>query len=114
MTTTTAQALAEFVLELKEPHPQQLGPGVARRFDGSMLVPELQGQVVEVDEETYWYYLEALPPHYFDGRDFCFAEGFMSFVFFFVRRGRYFARKLTEAETQKFCLLAEIASPGRG
>lgn len=112
MTTTNSQALAEFIFELKEPYPQPLDLGGARRFDRTILVPEQPCQVVEVDEETYWYYLEVLPPHYFDGRDFCFAEGFMPYLFFWMRNKRYFVRQLTDGETRTFCMLAGIPLPG--
>jgi hypothetical protein len=30
---------------------------------------------VEIDEKTYWYFLETLPPRFMRENYFCFAEG---------------------------------------
>ncbi|MBI1826052.1 MAG: hypothetical protein HY287_02470 [Planctomycetes bacterium] len=112
MTTTDTQALADFIRELTSPQPTPLDPAVIKRVNGIVPMPDKPGRVKEIDEETYWWFLEVLPPHYFDGWDFCFAEGFMPYLFFFVRRGRYYVRQLTNDETHRFCQLGNIPLPG--
>ena len=70
------------------------------------------GAVWEVDEETYFYYLEVLPPQFMDARCYCFAEGAESYLLFWRRDDRYFARQLTMAETEAISKLAGIPLPG--
>ena len=70
-----------------------------------MLSPELPA---EIDEETYFWFLEALPPGFMQGSCFCFAEGTEPFRLFWQRNGRYFVRSLDWHQTQSFCRLAGI------
>lgn len=112
MTTMTNQTLAQFIREVMQPNPEPLdedGP----RHHGLVPIPESAGRVVEIDEETYWWFLEVLPPYYMEGNRFCFAEGFVPFHFFFMRGERYFVRLLTWDETRTFCRLADVPLPGR-
>ena len=112
MTTTNTQTLGEFIRELTSPEPIPLDPDGIRQADGLMLMPDMPGPVIEIDEETYWWFLEVLPPHYLDGWTYCFAEGFTPYLFFFKRRGRFYVRRLTGVETRRFCQLAGIPMPG--
>ena len=61
------------------------------------------GRINEITEETYWYFLEVLPPRLFNGNRFCFAEGDEPLRLFWSRTGRYFCRQLTREETHRVC-----------
>ena len=67
------------------------------------------GQVCEIDEKTYWYFLELLPPRWMDGHWFAFGEGAGPFRLFWQMQGRYFARELTDDETRTFCKLSGVS-----
>ena len=66
------------------------------------------GRIVEVNADTYWWYLEILPPRWIDGDAFCFAEGMEPLRLFWRRGSRYFCRQLNWEETFTFCDLAGI------
>lgn len=69
------------------------------------------GRIHEIDQETYWWFLECLPPRYLSGGVFAFAEGAEP-IRLFARDGqRYLVRQLTWEETQAFCGLAGIPLP---
>jgi hypothetical protein len=69
------------------------------------------GVACVIDEETYDYFLEVLPPKYM-GRGFAFAEGAEPLRYFWhVKPASYFCRQLTWDETQDFCRLAGISLP---
>ena len=50
-------------------------------------------------EETYYYFLEVLPPQYQNGNVFAFAEGTEELRVFWRSKGQYFCRQLTWDET---------------
>ena len=62
----------------------------------------------EIDEETYFWFLEILPPRFMLGSYFCFAEGIEPFRFFWRRNGRHFVRSLDWQQTMNLCRLAAI------
>ncbi|RUL84589.1 hypothetical protein [Tautonia sociabilis] len=64
------------------------------------------GQIIAVDEETYWEFLEVLPPRWQAGGQFCFAEGSEAFIYFWRTGEEHFARRLTDEETDTVCRLA--------
>ena len=64
------------------------------------------GKVHEIDEKTYWYFLELLPPRWMNGNWFAFGEGAGPFRLFWQVRDAYFARELTDEETRMFCQLS--------
>ena len=66
------------------------------------------GLIHEVDEETYDWFLECLPPKYQSGGFYAFAEGAEPLKLFWRRDGRFFVRPLTDQETNEFCRLARI------
>jgi hypothetical protein len=66
------------------------------------------GRIAEVSEETYWHFLEVLPPRFIQGRYFCFAEGLEPLRLFWQASDRYFTRQLTWQETKVFCRAARI------
>lgn len=68
-------------------------------------------KIAAIDEETYWYFLEVLPPKYQRGSLFAFAEGAEPLRLFWQRGEDYFCRQLTWDETKEFCRLACISLP---
>ena len=71
----------------------------------------ISGQIAAIDEETYWYFLEVLPPKYQRGNLFAFAEGAEALRIFWQKGDAYFCRQLTWDETADFCRLARISNP---
>lgn len=67
--------------------------------------------IAKIDEETFWYFLEVLPPKFQRGNLFAFAEGAESLRIFWQTGDAYFCRQLTWDETQEFCRLARISAP---
>jgi hypothetical protein len=70
----------------------------------------VSGRVCEIDEETYDWFLECLPPKWM-GSGFAFAEGAEPLKLFWKQKGRFFVRQLTWDETRTFCRLAKIPIP---
>ncbi len=66
----------------------------------------------EIDEETYFWFLEVLPPRFMNGSFFCFAEGMEPFRLFWMHGGRYFVRQLNWTQTKTFCRLANTSVYG--
>lgn len=71
----------------------------------------IPAKIASIDEETYWYFLEVLPPKYQRGNLFAFAEGAEPLRLFWQRGDAYFCRQLTWDETKEFCRLACISLP---
>ena len=69
------------------------------------------GRIADIDEETFFYFLEVLPPKYQSGHFFAFAEGAEELRLFWQADGQYFCRQLTWVETGQFCQLAGISLP---
>lgn len=68
----------------------------------------LPGRIAEIDEETYDYFLDVLPPRWMGRGGFAFGEGADSLRLFWRCGGRYFCRELSEEENILFCRLAGI------
>lgn len=66
-------------------------------------------KVYEINEKTYWHYLEILPPRWIHGKWFAFGEGAGPFRLFWQIRDAYFLRELTDDETRTFCELSGVA-----
>ena len=64
------------------------------------------GTICQVDEESYFEFLEMLPPRWMQGGCFAFAEGDSPYLLFWQHLGRFYARQLTSNETAR---LVEIA-----
>jgi len=71
----------------------------------------IPSKIAGIDEETYWYFLEVLPPKYQRGNLFAFAEGAEALRVFWQKGEAYFCRQLTWDETKEFCRLACISLP---
>ena len=101
--------VAEAIVRLQEAQ-------VIPRPDGeewSALIARISiiGQIAVIDEETFWYFLEVLPPKYQRGNLFAFAEGAEALRIFWQKGDAYFCRQLTWDETTDFCRLAHISLP---
>lgn len=68
------------------------------------------GRAAEIDEETYDYFLDVLPPRWM-GEGFMFAEGAEALRYFWKANGRCFCRLTTWEETVAFCAAAGIHTP---
>ena len=101
--------LAEAVVRLQQaeivPRPEA--------EEWSALIPRISipNRIAAIDEETFWYFLEVLPPKYQRGHLFAFAEGAEALRIFWRKGDAYFCRQLTEDETIEFCRLAHIPLP---
>jgi hypothetical protein len=67
--------------------------------------------IAEVDQETYFYFLEVLPPNFMRQSLYAFCEGAEPLRLFWQKGQRYFCRQLTQDETATFCRLAGISLP---
>jgi len=108
----THSALAEYLARLKAGEAVPLPAGGEGWADHVRRV-STEGQIAEVSEEQYDYWLEVLPPHWMNGSHFCFAEGAEAIRLFWHERttGHYLARQLSWDETLRFCELAGIPPP---
>ncbi len=61
------------------------------------------GKIHSIKEETYWYFLEVLPPKWMDRNYFAFAEGQEELSIFWQKQQEAFCRRLTQDETDQFC-----------
>ena len=68
------------------------------------------GHAAEIDEETYDYFLDVLPPRWM-GEGFMFAEGAEALRYFWRAGGTFFCRQTTWDETVAFCRAAGIRTP---
>lgn len=97
-------------------HQLVLVPGASPRPPGEPFAEMLDrtadvSQPHEVDEETYWYFLEVLPPRWMGRGAFAFAEGAEPLRIYVHHAGRYLCRWLTWDQTRVFCRLARIPLP---
>ena len=78
----------------------------------AMITRTAQAEVAcQIDEETYDYFLEVLPPKYM-GHGFAFAEGAEPLRWFWrAKTDQFYCRQLTWDETKEFCRLAHISLP---
>jgi hypothetical protein len=69
------------------------------------------GRIVEVTEDTYWYFLEVLPPKHMRCSMFAFAEGAEAVRLFWRKDQKHFCLQLTAEQTAEYCRLAKIPIP---
>ncbi len=107
MSSTTDQRteFRRFLAELKAEPPLAIPIG---EVSWSQMITHIsqEGRPVEIDNETWWEFLDLLPRRWMSGSEFAFAKGADCFRLFWEDRGRYFARQLTESETVRFCQLS--------
>ena len=108
MTQTTEQTLIAYLSHLTS-GPSATKPAPGETWRGKRKRIASFSQIAEVDKETFWHFLEVLPPQWMDGDMFCFAEGMEPLRLFWQTGTRYFCRRLTWNETHRFCDLAGIA-----
>jgi hypothetical protein len=107
MTPTT---LGELIARLKD------GPTVPRPgsegWADMIARTTAPGRVCEVEEETYDYFLDVLPPRWMGPGGFAFGEGADPIRLFWAARAdggrRFFCRQLSDEESALFCRLARI------
>lgn len=103
------RTLGEFVAFLRQAETVPRPPG--ENWKAMIDRIHRTGLIHEVDEYTYDWFLECLPPKYQTGGFYAFAEGAEPLKLFWCRDGRFFVRPLTDAETREFCRLACIPVP---
>ena len=69
------------------------------------------GRIAAIDEETYFYFLEVLPPKFMKGGLCAFAEGAEEIQLLWRNGGQFFCRRLTWDETKAFCHFARMSFP---
>ncbi|MSR55975.1 MAG: hypothetical protein EXS09_22290 [Gemmataceae bacterium] len=103
------RSLAEFVAFLRQaeivPRPE------GEDWNAMIARISVTGTIAAIDEETFFYFLEVLPPKFQQRSLFAFAEGAESLRVFWRMGDAHFCRALTWDETQEFCRLARIAAP---
>lgn len=80
-------------------------------WDAMIARIHVTGRHAEIDEETWDWFLECLPPKHMGAGYFAFAEGQEALKVFWKRGGRFFVRPLTWDETREYCRLARIPLP---
>lgn len=80
-------------------------------WDSMIARIHVTGTHAEIDQDTWDWFLECLPPKYMGSGFFAFAEGAEPLKVFWKRGGRFFVRPLTWDETTEFCRLAGIPLP---
>jgi hypothetical protein len=103
------RSLAEFVACLRQAETVPRPDGE----DWKAMIARIHvtGAIAAIEEDTYWHFLECLPPKYQHGGLFAFAEGAESLKIFWTEGDKFFVRPLTWDETQEFCRLARISAP---
>ena len=110
MTTKNKETLAELITDFTRPEPVTIDSILSR--SKSILGPlAATGYVVEIDEETYGWFLNELPPHHAGCGFFLCAEGEEPFRLFFAKSDRYFVRRLDWNQTRRVCRAARIPLP---
>jgi hypothetical protein len=81
--------------------------------DWSALIKRINrpGIVAVINEETFSYFLEVLPPKYQSGGLFAFAESAEELRLFWRSGKQHFCRQLTWDETRIFCRLSGTSFP---
>lgn len=99
----------EFLAQLRLGEPVPIAPWEGHEELLPRVAHAEPGKILEIDEETYFYFLEVLPPRFQRRGEFCFAEGSGPFHLFWKASGKFFARALSEEETDAFCRLARLS-----
>jgi hypothetical protein len=100
--------LAGLVALLKglPPSPRPKGE---EKWDAMIARISTDGQVHEIDEKTYDYFVDVLPPRWMGPGGFAFGEGADALKLFWSGpRDRFYVRQLTWDEHLRFVRLARI------
>ncbi len=98
-TTNPLSTLAELIKTLTAGEPVPISD------DAPFWEP---GTISELDEETYYYWMEMLPPRWMRGSYFCFGEGAGTFRLFWKRGGKFYGRELSQEQTDQFATVANV------
>ena len=95
-------ALGEFLARLKDAGstPSVRRPA-AEDWPQMIARTTVPGRICLVDEDTYDYFLDVLPPRWM-GRGFAFAEGGDDIRLYWKAGGSFYCRQLTGEETDEF------------
>jgi hypothetical protein len=63
----------------------------------------VENAIHEINDDTYFYFLDVLPPKWFNGNLFAFGEGQEPLRLYCRNYPQYFCRQLTEDQTDQFC-----------
>lgn len=66
------------------------------------------GQIEQVTDEAFNYFLDVLPPRWMNHYSFAYGEGAGEFTLFWEQRDHFYSRRLTMAETKTFCSLSGV------
>lgn len=95
-------ALGDFLARLKDTGSTPSVPRPAAEDWPRMIArTTVPGRICAVDEETYDYFLDVLPPRWM-GRGFAFAEGGDDVRLYWKAGGLCYCRQLTSDETDEF------------
>jgi len=100
--------LTAFIARLKSDRPAPRPTG-AEKWEALVARISRPGEVQEVDDRTFDYFLEVLPPRWMGGGSFAFGEGAdVLRLFWNDRNDRFYCRQLTWEEHVHFVRLAGI------
>ena len=68
-----------------------------------------EGVTVEVNEDSYFEYLDMLAPRYISGSLFAFGEGSGNFTLFWEEGDKHYAHHLSPVDTERFCKLTGVS-----
>jgi len=95
-------ALGVFLIRLKDPGSTPVVPRPNDEDWPQMIArTTVPGRICQVDEETYDYFLDVLPPRWM-GRGFAFAEGGDDIRLYWKVAGHFYCRQLSAEETDEF------------
>lgn len=103
-------ALGNYLIRLKIGCPVLNAPWENSDKLISRVAAASPGTIVQIDEETYFYYLEVLPPRFQMGSAFFYGEGAGPFIYLWRSATRlFYALPLSDEETDTFCQLAKVS-----
>jgi hypothetical protein len=105
--STTQHNFRSFLSELMSGEPIQSHQSALSHDEFDTCMQE--GRIIPISEETWWEYLELLPPRWMNAYAFVFAEGGNAFRLYWKQGSQHFVRQLSEDETDLFCNLSGVS-----